>query len=262
MRLSHRCLVAVLLTATAQPVRAEEEGNAPRQRVKQLVAQGSYGEALKELDRLAPDDPVLQAYRMLCEKRLRAEDQWARLSSAQVAALQDTLGREDSAQRRAEAQTRAVERQIQREQAAWDRQLEAAGRQIAVEQRAQEHAKRLEAARRPQAAPLKRLPPPRPSPAAPPGRAARGAPPPPRRPPPPPPPRHNRPGSPSKPPPALAKDEPREWAPAPLCQGPGLLEPSSSNRFRSRSSSPRGFLKGRRLDRPVLRARSRSSPIT
>ncbi|HBQ37931.1 MAG TPA: hypothetical protein DD714_02835 [Candidatus Omnitrophica bacterium] len=157
MRLSHRCLVAVLLTATAQPVRAEEEVHAPRQRVKQLVAQGSYGEALKELDRLAPDDPVLQAYRMLCEKRLRAEDQWARLSSAQVAALQEALGREDSAQRRAEAQTRAVERQIQREQAAWDRQLEAAGRQIAVEQRAQEHAKRLEAARRRQAARLKRL---------------------------------------------------------------------------------------------------------
>ena len=76
MRMFHRCLIAALLVVAARPVRAEETGTAPWQRVKQLVAQGSCGEALKELDRLRallPDDPVLQAYRTLCEKRERGE---------------------------------------------------------------------------------------------------------------------------------------------------------------------------------------------
>ncbi len=145
------CLVAVLLGALTQTSFADEAAKTQWQQVKQFIAQGSYRDALSALERLAtvaPDDPFLPAYRALCEKRLRAEDQWVRLTPAQLMTAHEALNRENASQRRAQAQAEAIERQIRREQAGWDAQLKVLRRQSLREQHAQERAKKLEVKRR------------------------------------------------------------------------------------------------------------------
>ncbi|MBI4354683.1 MAG: LPS assembly protein LptD [Candidatus Omnitrophica bacterium] len=130
---------------------ADDEAKTQWQQVKQLIASGSYREALSALEHLetvAPDNPFLSAYRSLCEERLRAEEQWVHVTPAQLAAVQEALERESAAQRRSQAQMEAIERQIHREQAMWDGQLRVLRQQSLAEQKVQERAKRLEVKRR------------------------------------------------------------------------------------------------------------------
>lgn len=102
--------------------------------IRTLVSQGACRDALPLIDGVldeSPDNARALAYRSLCQKRLRGRSQFERLSNAEYVATQETLRREQAAQRRAEAQARVIERELQKQQAAWDEQVNALAKESA-----------------------------------------------------------------------------------------------------------------------------------
>ncbi len=94
--------------------------------LQQLVARGAYRDALEEAEVILqadPNHPLASAYRKLCERRLQESEQLIVLTPGQVVGLEEAARREATAQKRAAAQTKALERQIKLDQARWTAQL-------------------------------------------------------------------------------------------------------------------------------------------
>ncbi len=131
---------------------SRSSGNTPDLRrfndVKKLLRNGSYEEAHKLLEALhqeTPGDQWVLLYLSLCEQRLRSQHPFGELSEEQLQSLHSQLNQESHAQARAHAIQKAVNHQIEREQAAWDSRLEKEHRQAEREARAQETQSQKEA---------------------------------------------------------------------------------------------------------------------
>lgn len=117
---------------------------------KRFLKQGAYRDALQSLDIIltqTPNDPWAQLYHSLCDLRMQSTASFSRLSPAQLAALQEALRLEERAQRRAGVQQKSLERQIRKEQAKWDKELEAIARQAEREETLMRHMVQTEALR-------------------------------------------------------------------------------------------------------------------
>ena len=99
---------------------------------KASLKQGAYRQALESLDVIlsnTPNDPWAQLYHTLCELRLKAPSPIIQLTPAQLVALKEQLRQEERAHRKSRAQQKSIERQIHKEQAKWDKQLDVLQRQ-------------------------------------------------------------------------------------------------------------------------------------
>lgn len=161
-------------TRSRKPVSPEATQDEPFQSVpdlddvKALMKQGAYREALQMVNRLLaddPDQPRAQAYRSICERRLRDTAQFQPLTKDELHGLRERLEAEQEQQRRAAEQQQALERELAKEQARWKEELASAQQETIRARQAQER----EAAR--QAAEQRRLAAPPPSPEPPPGPA-------------------------------------------------------------------------------------------
>ena len=121
-------------------------------RVNALTRQGAYREALALLDRLAaaaPDDPRLHLYRALCQARIESPPPFPTVPRDELASLTRRLEQEERAQRRDQAQRKALERAVKQEQDRWDKELETLAREAkqaaARRQQAQEAEERVRA---------------------------------------------------------------------------------------------------------------------
>ena len=93
--------------------------------VQQLLTRGAYRDALHTLDvirTLAPDDPWVALYRLLCEKRI-ASSSLPDVPPSQLRTLEEQLTQEALDQRRQAAMQNVIERQIRRDQEQWERHL-------------------------------------------------------------------------------------------------------------------------------------------
>ncbi|MDP3703398.1 MAG: hypothetical protein Q8R78_03330, partial [Candidatus Omnitrophota bacterium] len=146
-------LVALCALIVSAPVRADDGADRQWADVKSSLKRGAYREALESVDVIlaaSPNDPRAHLYRSLCEKRLAAPQQFASISPAQLNTLRQQLRLEERTQRRTAAQQHALERQLQKEQARWDRELETLDRKAELDQKLQaqrEQAQALERAR-------------------------------------------------------------------------------------------------------------------
>ena len=151
-RLQYLLVVAFALGLTA-PVWADDDARRYWNEAQAAMRRGAYREALQSLDALhavAPDDPWLPLYRSLCERRLKSPQQLSQLAPEELRSLQGRLGQEAQTQRRSAAQQKVLERQVRKEQARWDQELEELER-VAVRERQRdaqrEQAQALERAR-------------------------------------------------------------------------------------------------------------------
>jgi hypothetical protein len=131
-------VAAVLLIGGGPALAAPDEAQRTWKDVRSAVRRGDYREALRVVERLLaadPNDPQALLYRTMCETRLRETAPFAPLSPARLRGLKEQLRREEQAQRRAATQQKALERKVAKEQAAWDRDLEAAQREAVREGR-------------------------------------------------------------------------------------------------------------------------------
>src|SRR3989338_4057695 len=150
-------LVALCALIVSATVRADERQDRQWNDVKTALKRGAYREALESVDvilAVSPNDSRASLYRSLCEKRLAAPQQFASISPAQLSALRQQLRLEERTQRRTTAQQHALERQLQKEQARWDRELETIHRQAQRNEKLtvqREQAQALERARAEQA---------------------------------------------------------------------------------------------------------------
>ena len=122
--------------------------------VTRLLERRAYREALQEVAiilTLKPNDPRAMAYRQLCEKRLSATQQFGVLSHENLETLKGALQQEQQAQVREMVQRQTLQREIAKEQAAWDAELQRLQRQFLRERKAQERQAELEETRRRQA---------------------------------------------------------------------------------------------------------------
>ncbi|MBI2885488.1 MAG: LPS-assembly protein LptD [Candidatus Omnitrophica bacterium] len=120
------------------------------QALKQLVARGAYREALQEADiilQLDPGHPIAAAYRKLCQERLQDAGRLTALTPGQLLGLEETLRREQTAQKRATAQAKALERQITRDQERWTAQLKQTQQEAAQKFAATQETAKAEAAK-------------------------------------------------------------------------------------------------------------------
>ncbi len=95
--------------------------------VRSSLRQGEYHQALQTLQVIlsqTPDDPWAQLYRSLCEMRLESTQPFPQLSASQLAGLRSKLQQEERSQKRSAALQKAIEREVKKEQAKWDRELD------------------------------------------------------------------------------------------------------------------------------------------
>lgn len=95
--------------------------------VKKLLRRGEYERAkqlVEEFFQQNPNDPWILAYRSLFEQRSRSEYAFEQLEPEELQALKDRLDQESHSQNRSAAIQKAVDHQIEKEQAAWARELE------------------------------------------------------------------------------------------------------------------------------------------
>jgi len=119
--------------------------------VKALLARQAWREALEALDdilRTTPKDPNALAWRRLCQKRLSEGVKFRVLSPREEQIVRDTLRQEQHAQATAAAARKALDRQLKREQARWDAELERLHRQTVQEERVRARLEQREAAQR------------------------------------------------------------------------------------------------------------------
>ena len=112
--------------------------------VRQFLRQGAYRDALQSLEvllQITPKDPRAQLYHALCEIRLESPPSFTPLSVSGLEALRAQLQEEEREQHRASAQQKALEREVRKEQARWDRELQ----QLDEQARHTEQAARVQA---------------------------------------------------------------------------------------------------------------------
>jgi hypothetical protein len=143
--------VVGLLLGLSAPAWAQEDPKAHWAQIRRYLREGAYRDALQSLDVLlaiTPNDPWAQVYRSLCELRLKSPSPFARLSPEQLAALQQDLRREETAQRQSQSQRKAMERQVRLEQARWEQELKALEQEAKREEQRQRSLARVEAVQR------------------------------------------------------------------------------------------------------------------
>ena len=152
--MTHRLVLGVILSvmllgASAPRADGAEDATQPSwSQVKQLMSRGSYREALEALEHLrhlAPNDPFIEAYRALCEKRLHAQGQFVQLSPGELSALNEAVQQEQQAQKRSAAQAASLQRQVTIEQRHWDADIRTLRRQTQREEQLKERAARRDA---------------------------------------------------------------------------------------------------------------------
>ncbi len=132
-----------VLAASDSP--ADERATTYRKDAEALIKQGAYHDALEVIQTwlaLQPQDPQAELYRSLCEVRLGSPTQFQQLNQAESNQLKAKLQDEERAQRRSAAMAKALERQFQREQQAWDRQVAESERQAQRDQQRQHQIQR------------------------------------------------------------------------------------------------------------------------
>lgn len=132
----------------AQPSGSTAGGIQPGawEEVKKLIKEGRYEEALVSLDALAaasPEDVHVQLYRSLCQTRLKSKQVFEGLSSEDYETLQQRLNTEVKEQKRSAAIQKSVDKQIQKEQASWDKALNTLQKQ--ADQQAEQARKQAQA---------------------------------------------------------------------------------------------------------------------
>ena len=134
------CTLAVW---SAVPSAAAPEDTKPVwAQVHSALKQGAYQEALRALDQIlqaTPDDPWAQLYQSLCQLRLESSSPIVPLPQDRLAALSQQLRQETRLQHSEEKRRKALERQVQKEQARWDRELETLQRAAERDQRLKRH---------------------------------------------------------------------------------------------------------------------------
>ena len=132
-------LLALCLLVLPALVAADDEIDRHWTEVRQLLKQGAYRDALQSLEllrRMTPDDPRAQLYYALCELRLQSPPVFNQLAPETLQAMQARLQQEERQHKRVRAQSKALERQVKKEQARWDRELNTLERQAEQEGRA------------------------------------------------------------------------------------------------------------------------------
>jgi len=112
------------------------------------LRRGSYRDALQSLEvilTLTPNDPWAQLYHALCELRLQSSGPFPQLSASEEAELKARLQAEERLKRRSVAQHKALERQYQKEQTQWDREVKLLSQQAEREERLQRKKAQAEA---------------------------------------------------------------------------------------------------------------------
>ena len=125
-------LLALCLLVLPALVAADDEIDRHWTEVRQLLKQGAYRDALQSLEllrRMTPDDPRAQLYYALCELRLQSPPAFEQLSAETLHEMEDRLKQEERQHKRVRAQSKALERQVKKEQARWDRELHTLERQ-------------------------------------------------------------------------------------------------------------------------------------
>ncbi len=129
---------ALVLPATASTAASSADTKRAWEQVRAALRHGAYRDALQPLDQIleaTPDDPWAQLYRSLCQLRLEASSPIASLTPEQLATLSQQLHDEARLQHQEEARQKSLERHIQKEQAHWDRELDALQRQAERDER-------------------------------------------------------------------------------------------------------------------------------
>lgn len=132
----------------ARQARTGQDVKASWDTIRNFLRQGAYQDALQELDDIlviTPNDPWAQLYHALCELRLQSTQTFPKFSPEQLASLKAQLHDEERLQRRSAVQHRALERQLKREQARWDRELVALQQQGERDARQKDRQSRLSA---------------------------------------------------------------------------------------------------------------------
>ncbi|MBI3088198.1 MAG: LPS-assembly protein LptD [Candidatus Omnitrophica bacterium] len=117
----HGLLAASLLVAAPAVAQASWD------HVKEAMARGDYRAASQALDVIlsaAPADARALAYRQICQKRLSVAAEFRPADPAALDSLAESLKREQEAQKRHAVVMKTLERRIEREQAAWDKDLQ------------------------------------------------------------------------------------------------------------------------------------------
>ncbi len=130
------CAISFCASALALDSPASDAAKPHWQQAKAALKQGAYRTALESLDeilKLTPDDPWAQLYHALCELRLKSTPTFSSVEPADYRSLKVRLKQETGAQKQEAKRRKALDRQVRKEQAKWDKELQQLQRQAEQE---------------------------------------------------------------------------------------------------------------------------------